>query len=81
MGIYDRLIKCYDAIGIDISLEDERDLLCISLDSISFVSLTVEIESEFDILFPNEYIDMEYFLNPKVLVNVITHLLEVKNEC
>lgn len=76
MGIYDRLVKCYDAIGIDIGKDDKGNYKAFSLDSLLFIELIVEIETEFNVLISDEYMDVEYFLNPVTLVDIITFLME-----
>lgn len=49
-----------------------------NIDSLSFVQLLVQIEQEFDIIFDDEYLNMDNFQTYSSLCEYVTKLVEKK---
>lgn len=58
-------------------LNNESETL--SFDSIEFVNLIVELEQEFSICIPDEYLAPEAFSTYKAICNIVANLIEEQN--
>ena len=52
MSIAERIIECFEKAGATVLESGEFE----GLDSIIFISAIINLESEFDIIFPDEYL-------------------------
>lgn len=59
---------------------EKNEKLSEIIDSIMFVSIIIEIEQEFNIEIPNEYLNIEMFECVENIVNAVTKVIEV-NKC
>ena len=58
--------------GYDIDIIEHLDLVNdMSMDSITFISLVVKIESRFDIEIPDDFLLMDYFQNIDKIVEIV----------
>lgn len=48
----------------------------LSIDSLTFISLLIEIENEFDIIIPDEFVKLDLFRNFDDIVDIIFDLME-----
>lgn len=71
MKIEQRVCNCLEKNGIVILEDGTFD----NLDSINFISAIVDLESEFDIEFPDEYLSMEIFSEFEQLVFTIKEMV------
>ena len=46
----------------------------IGMDSITFVSMVIELERKFDVVIPDEYLNMEKFLNAEEISKLLISL-------
>ena len=70
MNIKDKIEKILAENGIEI--DDEGALL--NVDSLGFISTIVGIEQEFDIEFPDEFLEIGKFDRVEDLVRVVTYV-------
>ncbi len=70
--IRNRLLNCLDRNGIDFSDETQE------IDSISFITVIVDIEREFDIEFPDEYLVMDSISSFDKLYEIVSMLVDTK---
>ena len=73
--IKETLINCLDRNGIELN-GDNEDIEII--DSISFITIIVDIENEFNIEFPDEYLIIDNINNFEKLYNTVLLLIEDK---
>ncbi len=52
----------------------------LSIDSLTFISLLIEIESEFNIIIPDEFIKLDLFRNFNDIVDIIFDLMKEEIE-
>lgn len=71
MNIEQRVYDCLEKNGIVILEDATFD----NLDSINFISAIVDLESEFDIEFPDEYLSIELFSEFAQLVFTIKEMI------
>lgn len=68
-NIKETIEKCLYRNGIDLSSEDN------TVDSFSFITAIVDIESELGIEFPDEYLNMESMKNSDTLCEVVSLIM------
>lgn len=68
-NIKDRLIQCLDKNGIDLDQDSPM------IDSISFITAIVDIEQEFGIEFPDEYLTTEAMSSYEKIYDIVKILL------
>lgn len=71
MNTKKKLEKIYNEYGFDFS--DPKEIL--ELDSVDFISFVIDIEEEFEINFPDEFLNKEFFINTQLVLNLIEDLL------
>lgn len=58
MSIKERLIKCLENVGVFVDTqEDDICIMDYGIDSIMLISIILEVEDEFDIIIPDEYLN------------------------
>lgn len=71
-----RIIKLLENNGVIIeSDEEDIDLRSYSIDSILFISFIVDLENEFSIIMPDEYLTIELLQSVDGLTNLIIELI------
>jgi acyl carrier protein len=75
MSISERILKCIEENGIAVLDDGDFD----NLDSISFISAIISLETEFDIEFPDEYLLMSAFCDFENIVLIVDEILCNKN--
>ena len=75
MNIRQKIIKCIEENGIQISSDGNLD----ELESIKFISLIVSLEEEFKIEFPEEYLLTYKLSNVDMIKEVIINLIDNRN--
>lgn len=80
MNYYTELLTCVENIGVIIPEGDESDinLAEYQIDSLTFISLILEIESHFQIEIPDEYLSMQTVASLKGLTLLIEVLCNNK---
>jgi len=73
--IRERVIRALYHLGIDTELENELDL-AEQFDSMLFMSAVLELEAEFEIAIPDEYLNMQFFASIDHTVSIIGQLLD-----
>lgn len=68
-NIKDRLNQCLDRNGIDLDQDSP------TIDSISFITAIVDIEQEFDIEFPDEYLTTETMSSYEKIYEIVKILV------
>lgn len=77
--IIDILDKLFSDVGIDKNMLEFVDLIDdLGMDSIFFVSLMIELETEFGIRIPDEWMMLNKFQNFYLISNVVETLLNEK---
>ena len=77
--IIDILDKLFSDVGIDKNMLEFVDLIDdLGMDSIFFVSLKIELETEFGIRIPDEWMMLNKFQNFYLISNVVETLLNEK---
>lgn len=71
MSIAERIIECFEKAGATVLESGEFE----NLDSIIFISAIINLESEFDIIFPDEYLTVVGIRNVSGLESMISMLL------
>ena len=67
--------------GFDVDMIEYVDLIDdLGMDSITFISLIVEIESRFNIQIPDDFLLMDNFRTVNDAVRIIVELINVKTE-
>lgn len=67
--------------GFDVDMIEYADLIDdLGMDSITFISLVVEIESLFDIQIPDEFLLMDNFNTVDDAVRIVAELINEKTE-
>lgn len=75
--IIDILDKLFSDVGIDKDILEYVDLIDdLNMDSIGFVSLIIELETEFGIQFPDEWMIQDKFHNCAQITNAILYFLK-----
>ena len=74
MGIQDVIVKILEENGIEV--DDKANLL--NIDSMGFISAIVGIEQEFEIEFPDEFLEFGKFDTIKDFVRVVTYIIDKK---
>ena len=75
MIIREQLIKSLQEGGLDIGLDDEN-LEEMILDSIQFINLLVQLEVDFDLEIPEEYMGPELFPSVSRLLEILNQILD-----
>lgn len=71
MSVTERIIECFEKAGATVIESGEFE----SLDSITFISAIINLENEFDIIFPDEYITIVETRNVSGFESMISMLL------
>lgn len=71
MSVMQRLEKVCEVNGLDIYDEQQKQ----EMDSIMYISIIVDLESEFQIEFPDEVLSKNFFEDIDGLCNIIEDLL------
>lgn len=70
--IKERVLKVLDNVGIFLeSDDDDVRIIDFGIDSLTFIVLVTEIEKEFSIQIPDEYMNFDLLLSLKTLCNMI----------
>ena len=65
--------------GFDVELIEHADLINdLGMDSITFISMVVEIEARFNIEVPDDFLLMDYFINVDAIVKIIDNEMIAK---
>lgn len=78
MSNIDKLTKIFSENGVDILPEQYTDLL--EVDSIQFVSIIVDIETEFEIEIPEEYLILSKLPTFSDFISLIECLLKAEEK-
>lgn len=70
-SIYERLKKVFDNNGVDIDNYSINEI-----ESIIYISLIIDIEDEFQIVFEEEFLDVNIIRNIDTLIDYIKETLE-----
>lgn len=76
MTIKESLKTIFEEYGADIDNKEEL----LEIDSIKYVAILVEIEKEFDIVIPDEYLNYNAFENINDFINLIEDLVNNLND-
>lgn len=77
--IIDILDRLFSDTGVDSDVLEYVDLTDdLGMDSISFISLIIELESTFDIQIPDDWLLMEKFQNYTQIYSAVEELLRIK---
>lgn len=71
MTTKERVAKCFEANGIQVLSDGVLDIL----ESVSFISTIVELESEFGIEIPDEFLFMDRFSDVDSVVEMMDELM------
>lgn len=74
--VYERIEKIFLDYGADIN--DEEAIR--NIESLQYIAIFVEIENEFEITIPDEFLDYNIFIDKEKFINVIKSLVEIKDE-
>lgn len=74
-----KVIKILNEFGINFSEEDDIDLTTFIDDSIIFINMILELEQEFNIIFPDELLDMSILTSFNRLVIIIQEQIINRN--
>ena len=70
----------FSDLGFEIDQIDTLDLIQdMGMDSITFVSLIVEIEAKFNIAFPDDYLFLEHFSSVEKIISMLINTLKIDN--
>lgn len=74
------LIQCLEMVGVFVpySEDNDVDLTAYQIDSVTFISLMVEVEDHFDIIIPDEYLTHETMKSLNGYANLIAALCHDK---
>ena len=79
--ITELIFKLFKDRGLDINVTEHADLLDqLEMDSITFISIVVEIESYFNIEIPDDMLLPESFNSVDNIVSLIENELKIKTE-
>lgn len=79
--VVDILSKIFYYKSVDKDLIEYVDLIDdLEIDSISFISMLVEIESAFGITIPDDFLLVNYFSTVEDIVNLVKSMLEAKEQ-
>jgi acyl carrier protein len=79
--IIDILDRLFSDAGVDKDILEYVDLVDdLGMDSINFISLIIELESEFDILIPDDWLAMVKFQNYSLIYEAVETLLDEKEK-
>ena len=62
-----------------IKVNESFNMVDLNIDSILFISIVVDIESEFNIVIPDEYLNYESMTNIESIMNVVCDQLGINN--
>ena len=68
--------ECIESLINENGIELDEYGIMLNVDSISFISLLVNLEQEFNIEFPDDYLDIESLNNIGEIEKVITQLMQ-----
>ena len=78
MNVSERLVLIFENNGIVIDSSLETNLNHYDLDSLTFVSIIIDIEREFQIVIPDEYYSIKSLSSISNLVDIINKLISCK---
>lgn len=76
MSITERILKCVEENGIIILEDGNFD----NLDSLTFISSVIALESEFDIEFPDEYLSTNIFSSLENVALIVNDIINNKSD-
>lgn len=71
-NLQEKLEDCLFRVGIDIEHNEEFDLRESIIDSFFFITVILEIEQEFNIEIPDEYLTIDLFSSIEHLADIIS---------
>lgn len=78
-GVIELISKLFEDKGFDIDILEYVDLIDdLGMDSITFISIVVEVEACFDIEIPDDMLLMDNFKNVDNIANIIANELNSK---
>ena len=77
-NVKNKIVKILNDFGIIFSENDDIDLTLFIDDSIIFINLILELEQEFNIIFPDELLDMSILTSFNRLINIVQE--QINNE-
>ncbi len=75
----ERVSRALYHLGIDIDQENDMDL-SEQFDSMLFMSAVLELEAEFEIAIPDEYLNMQFFASIDHTISIIDQLLDEQHQ-
>lgn len=77
--VIDLISELFSDKGFDTDIVEYIDLIDdAGMDSITFVSIVVEIEAKFDIIVPDEMLAMDNYRNVGDIVTIVEHLINAR---
>ena len=71
ISMRESVIRCVEECGVSI----DSDGTIVDLDSFKFISLIITLEDEFDIEFPDEYLNAENMETVDSICDILSHIL------
>ncbi|CAG9623698.1 hypothetical protein BACCIP111883_04530 [Sutcliffiella rhizosphaerae] len=75
MNIKERVTECLFRLGIEIEDDESFELSETITDSFFFITIILELEQEFDIEIPDDYLSIDLFQSIDHLTEIITEKL------
>lgn len=72
--------NCYDVVGDDEIINSNNIYDDYAIDSLSFINIIMEIESELGISFPDEYLSMDMLSSVENICNALGFSIKNTNE-
>lgn len=72
--------NCYDVVGNDEIINSNNIYDDYAIDSLSFINIIMEIESELSISFPDEYLSMDMLSSVENICNALEVSIKNTNE-
>lgn len=73
MNLFEKLKTIFDEYGADIDSQDEL----LEIDSLKYIAIMVEIEKEFNIVIPDEYLTYNAFNDIESFVTMLGDLINI----
>lgn len=70
----ERIVKCMQNIGCECDMSQDQPLAELLGDSIMFITFIVELEKEFSITIPDEYLILSNFQTIEDVCNILTNI-------
>ena len=78
-GLIGKLSELFEDRNVDTNLLEYVDLIDdMGMDSMTFITIVVEIEAMFEIIIPNEMLQMDYFRKVDSIVELLENVLKTK---